>query len=778
MRVQQPQKRRAVRQDRREDAGAAALFAAVLFALALASILTASPGLQGGWLLPTAFVTGAMVLIGLGVRNVGSGTFNARVTAWWLQTVFAIVALLVIEAQHTAFQLGPLETAVSFGRSFATGIGDIMWYHDVPIPMADAVQTAVVSAAALIVLLNDLVMRVVRLPALAALWLFAPVAIPVQLPLEASLVPLIVVAVLFAIALVLSTERGARMRRTAVSAVAAVAAIVIALPLIAPNPADVELRPPNWLTQEGNGIFAPGAPILSTDIDLSSNLQRPAPIDVLEYRSSRVNKTYLQLTTLGDVSQGGFAEYPEGTEIAEIGDQERYGLWRESDTTTIRSLGLRTDNLPVPPGTIEVASDDIEVELDPVTESFELTGSSASLAEDMQWTASHVPVLIPEAFSVYGALPPQPGRPHTEVPTELESLREVARELTAESDGSDMGLVNALVDSFRDDSWQYSETVPFANFGEADGGQWASLLDFMEERVGYCVHYASLFTMLARALDIPSRVVIGFLPGSPADEPGWNVVTTNDMHAWSEVFIDGIGWVIVDVTPPIMNGAAQASDPEDNPWGPNGTEPTPWEPSESPSASNETPTPSASDPSEEPSASEDLPSGPDDSTTPSLPPDASAGATGDDAPAGPDPGWFVAPLLLLLVLLPLIVRLLQRFVRTRQGAAGLWRELVAQASDAGVRLPRNATTELISAAMAQRLADDGVQALERIRRSAEAEAFSESGVSGTDHGEDARLVTNQLWRQVRGGESLWRRLLPMSLLPQQLRPEPADPLPS
>ena len=47
---------------------------------------------------------------------------------------------------------GCWETAKSFGESFAYGIGNIAWYHSVPIVVGETVLPAILSAVALIVL--------------------------------------------------------------------------------------------------------------------------------------------------------------------------------------------------------------------------------------------------------------------------------------------------------------------------------------------------------------------------------------------------------------------------------------------------------------------------------------------------------------------------------------------------------------------------------------------------------------------------------------------------
>ena len=74
-------------------------------------------------------------------------------------------------------------------------------------------------------------------------------------------------------------------------------------------------------------------------------------------------------------------------------------------------------------------------------------------------------------------------------------------------------------------------------------------------RRGYCQQFAAAFALIARHLDLPSRVSVGFLPGS-ADvaEPGRFTIRGTDTHAWPEVYFEGYGWVRFEPTP--GNGAA------------------------------------------------------------------------------------------------------------------------------------------------------------------------------------------------------------------------------
>lgn len=70
------------------------------------------------------------------------------------------------------------------------------------------------------------------------------------------------------------------------------------------------------------------------------------------------------------------------------------------------------------------------------------------------------------------------------------------------------------------------------------------------DKVGYCVHFAHAATYLMRALGVPARVATGYAIEESARQGGSAVlVSSGAAHAWPEIYLEGIGWVIVDVQP-------------------------------------------------------------------------------------------------------------------------------------------------------------------------------------------------------------------------------------
>ncbi|GLI01046.1 transglutaminase family protein [Phytohabitans aurantiacus] len=75
---------------------------------------------------------------------------------------------------------------------------------------------------------------------------------------------------------------------------------------------------------------------------------------------------------------------------------------------------------------------------------------------------------------------------------------------------------------------------------------------------GYAEQHASAFVVLARLLNMPARVAVGYrLPSTGAIR----TVTTREAHAWAEVHLDGYGWVAYDPTDPERKSKSAIAEP-------------------------------------------------------------------------------------------------------------------------------------------------------------------------------------------------------------------------
>ena len=98
-------------------------------------------------------------------------------------------------------------------------------------------------------------------------------------------------------------------------------------------------------------------------------------------------------------------------------------------------------------------------------------------------------------------------------------------------------------------------------FDKALNDESNKVIAFLEEyKEGVCQHYASSATLLFRTLGIPARYTIGF--AGPVIGGETSEITVNMAHAWVEVYVDGLGWVYVEVT---GSGSASTGDPVPGP---------------------------------------------------------------------------------------------------------------------------------------------------------------------------------------------------------------------
>jgi protein-glutamine gamma-glutamyltransferase len=96
--------------------------------------------------------------------------------------------------------------------------------------------------------------------------------------------------------------------------------------------------------------------------------------------------------------------------------------------------------------------------------------------------------------------------------------------------------------------------------------RWLSQLDYTREMVtpgaheplehflfkrreGHCEYFATALAILARAADVPTRNVNGFLGGEWNDFANYLAVRAGDAHSWVEIYFPGVGWVTFDPTP-------------------------------------------------------------------------------------------------------------------------------------------------------------------------------------------------------------------------------------
>lgn len=124
----------------------------------------------------------------------------------------------------------------------------------------------------------------------------------------------------------------------------------------------------------------------------------------------------------------------------------------------------------------------------------------------------------------------------------------LAQRLRAENPGAaPEALVQATLRLLRTGGYTY--TLSPGVYGDHTADEF-----WFDRKEGFCEHIASAFAVLLRAMDIPVRLVTGYQGGQPNPVDNYWVVRQSDAHAWTEVWLEGRGWVRVDPTSAVSPG--------------------------------------------------------------------------------------------------------------------------------------------------------------------------------------------------------------------------------
>lgn len=569
---------------------------------------------------------------------------------WFVPFLGGLLALVVAT---TAMHFGHLATAglLPNGQTLAALRGGVaeaaaeLAVRSAPLEAPAGFDPVLTAGIGLLALLVELLAVTLRQPVLAGLPLLGVLIVPPSVTRwEVDAPVLVSTGAAFLLLLWLD-----RLRRTgggmvlpgiALVAVAAIAGLLA--PSLGPHRSEIALP----------GLSGQASPLLN----LSADLRAAGDQTVLTYTSTG-GPQYLAISHIDEFEGGvwGPAERgdrqdgpPEFGPVAGLDD----AVAREEVRTEITIESLRGDLLPLPVRPIDAEGLDDGWRLS--TEGPNVSGAQLRGGESYSVTslalrpdAAQADAEAGEPDDVERFLQVPDGTPDVVGET---ARRAVEGATTAASQGA------ALQAFFRETDFVYDESSPAPGVRD---DQIEVLEDFLEVRRGFCVHFASAMAVMARELGIPSRIAVGYLPGLPDLETGDRyVVPANALHAWPELYLEGLGWTPFEPTP----GRADVT-----------TEPT-AAPTAPPSF---TPEPS------------DAASPPPASGAPTPSPSSTAGA----APAPSDgvslaTGVISAILLLGLavVLGPMLVRIALRSSRLdsrRSGTESAWREALATARDLG-----------------------------------------------------------------------------------------------
>lgn len=415
-------------------------------------------------------------------------------------------------------------------------------------------------------------------------------------------------------------------------------------------------------------------------------------------------------------------QWTSGTRFEQVRSDGRTGLepgpYRSDTTVQVQFSGLGGSWLPSPGTPLSVALD--EVLVDPGTG----TLFSPSGTDGLVYEVSGSYDVPPPADLDAAQVPEGDLAELTELPPLPQPLADFAGQVGARA-ATPYQRASAIEAMVRDEY----ELSPTAISGSALWRLDQFLLGGSDKPgggVGTSEQFASAFALLARYNGLPTRVVVGFRPGTAQDD-GTRVVRGEDAFAWAEVYFRDLGWVPFSPTP------------DDDTF----TRPRPIEateadlPEEADTGAPVSPPPTTDSPSDVPS--------PDDDAT-AVAPVADGGLPGVSTPV------LLGTALGLAVVLLVLLRTGRRLGHARRGPTGAWAEVVDAMRLSGLRPARHQPADVVAAGLDARLGT----------RSAEIAARAELAAFGppTDPSTDRAALRTQLRavrRRVRRETPLWRR---------------------
>lgn len=705
---------------------------------AMASYFAVFRGAQW-WLMAVVVIGVVLTVVGVarGLRLPYLAIFVAGIIAWF-------ESLLVLFAPDSAvlWVVPSPATFSEFGGLLREAI-DRFVENEAPMSMTTPDVFTMAAIAGLVALAVDAICQAIRAPAVSAVLFFGVYLSPTVI---AGRVPSILVFVAIALPWLYllradmhsrSAAEQSAWRHLSIPAVAiASASLIVGVGVPPALPATSNLGI-SW-GDGPPGTFDTGInPILA----LGENLRRNQSVVALELTTEDIQAPYLKVTNLRDFTGATWrpgSETNTGWEnkIVEGAEAISPQIDTELVKTSIMIKRLDTNLLPLPYPTETVDGLTGRWELQAAGRIRYAPGSESTRGQSYTATSVEVEPTLEQIRAAdtdrsgplinYTTLPPLP-----------QIIQETAQQVTATAT-NDYDRMIALQSYFRGGQFSYSESAPVEEGFDGNGVQ--VIAEFLKVKSGYCVHFSSAMAVMARAIGIPARIAVGFAPGARTgetrgDKPVFEV-TTDDLHAWPEIYFDGIGWV--------------------------GFEPTPGRGSETAFASEAVGSDAIEDVPEQraPVSQEDL---------------AEDAVLADEQSAPNEPirsPWVLAFVVLLAIGgVPALVRILRRARRLRAvrsspaPASDVWRELVDSARDCGIAVGRADTPRSFADRLAQESSIDG-DVLAALRHRVEVERYAVRGSPSVEADECVaalHVIRTQMRAAMRLPERLAATFWPRSL---------------
>jgi transglutaminase-like putative cysteine protease len=653
------------------------------FVAAATTLLAATPlsGIfsQWTWMIYSAFAVGIIEAAATGVR-----AMRGRAAAQGLGMLAALLLVLTLMFSNGHSLLGFIptpDTAAYFGRLLGDAGAQIR-DNAVPVPDLDGLLFLTTLGIGLVAILTDLFTVAMRRPALAGLPMLGIYAVPVAVyPDSVSVVPFIFGAAAYMWLLI--SDNVDRVRRfgrrftgegrdvdvwetsplsSAGRRLAVIGVLVAVLvPLLVPQMSS------SFFDQfggdgsgSGPGGRRTGPGTVDLFADLAGRLNQSSTQELIRVTTNDPNPYYLRFAVADEVTPAGFrARTPSGASVSnplpDPNQRASIGVTRERHTAKVDvSKAFDMPMLPIyaePVSTKKIGSEwSYDANMQVV---FSLRSRSGGRSYEFDYVrSSYSPQELntaPELTSESAIL-----RQFTPVPL-VPEIGTLVDKLTKNAT-TPYEKVRAIFDYFSArNGFRY-------DLATERGTKGTQIANFLEKKVGFCEQYAAAMAWLVRAAGIPARVAFGFTRGtsiSSSNGQFTSSMTNRNLHAWTEVYFDGFGWVPFDATP-----ATNVIGSTSTAWAPDPNQPNPQQsgPSQSPGAGGGQ--------TEDPG----LPQHGGDQGIDGLGPD---GLPVEKAPTWP--WWLLGGLVaaLLLLSIPTVRRQMLRRRRSRQALAAIPDDLAA-----------------------------------------------------------------------------------------------------
>lgn len=641
------------------------------------------------------------------------------------------------------------------GRKFFEQLGNDLIQGTAPLAPTPAIRWVMLTLVVVFFLLTELIVRIGRAPGWAIVplgaWYFIYTVLPSP---QASVLTLILTLTGYGLILLAESASEAACWRRAITrdtgtgsdALLTVGRLgmTVGIPVVIGALVIGQLLP---LFPEMNvGTTDEQVKVADPRVDLRQNLHAAVRREFYQYRSNTPSGTYFTMAVLSTLSDQGQWVAPSQLSLIHLHGQEEYrrppGLSHEPTRTreTSVTMGNFTSNyLPLP-----YAPRKLVVEkmwgYDPATLTTIAIGEASKGNDATNYLTYQVTSydIEPTEDALASATVTGAPREAYDMPGNFpQEIKDLTTAVTAKATTA-LDKASAIQSFLRSDLFTYD--LDGAPRDEGYGG----LAEFlMRSRHGYCEQFAGSMAAMARAAGLPSRIVIGFLPGH--QRPGGNYSVANvDHHAWVEIWFDGYGWLRFEPTPGVADNVPSYTSKVEV----STQQPIP------------TPTPSMS---VQPSSAAPAPK-----------------ATPAPEPSPPSPWSDLAPLgwtllglsiMTLLVCLPMFIRGQVRRHRLSAGdtpqqrTLGAWRELRATAIDYHIPWPEG-SPRAVAAELGKRVDPRARADLEKLALSVERTLYAPSPGETVDTAAiidtmraqfAAGIADGRFW--LRLGQRLWPRSL-------------------